>query len=100
MSVACEFTRGKWNGTNRAVFRLGKESMIVRIMNKFEIFIGSDSKFYFHLKAENGEIIAASQGYTTKQSAECGIDAVKRIAANAGVIDCTLSQGQGLTLGA
>jgi hypothetical protein len=69
-------------------------------MNKFEIFIGSECKFYFHLKAENGEIIAASQGYTTKQSAESGIDAVKRIAAMAGVIDCTLPQGNGPTSGA
>ncbi len=68
---------------------------MVRIVNKFEIFVGSDSKFYFHLKAENGEIIAASQGYTTKQSAESGIDSVKRIAAEASVIDCTVNQDQG-----
>ena len=39
-------------------------------MGKFEIFEGVDGKYYFHLKAENGLIIAASQGYTTRQSAE------------------------------
>jgi len=53
---------------------------------KFEIFVGADNQFYFHLKAENGEIIAASQGYSTKQSAEVGIDAIKRIAQDAQVI--------------
>jgi hypothetical protein len=31
----------------------------------------------FHLKAANGEIIAASQGYETKASAENGIESVR-----------------------
>ncbi len=60
-------------------------------MGKFEIFVGMDGLFYFHLKAENGEIIAASQGYTTKQSAENGISAIKRIASQGEVFDMTLS---------
>ena len=59
-------------------------------MGKFEIFEGKGDHFYFHLKAENGEIIAASQGYTTKQSAEHGIASIKRIAATAEVIDLNL----------
>lgn len=63
-------------------------------MSKFEIFVGSDEKFYFHLKAENGEIIAASQGYTSKQSAEGGIEAIKGIAAQAAVLDLTQDQVQ------
>jgi uncharacterized protein YegP (UPF0339 family) len=54
---------------------------------KFEIFVGNDKQFYFHLKAENGEIIAASQAYSTKQSAEVGIVAIKRIAQNAVVVN-------------
>jgi uncharacterized protein YegP (UPF0339 family) len=54
---------------------------------KFEIFRGSDRQFYFHLKAQNGEVIAASQGYTTKQSAETGIAAIKEIASDAKVIE-------------
>jgi uncharacterized protein len=41
----------------------------------------------FHLKAPNGEIIAASQGYETKASAEKGIAAIKTHAANAKVED-------------
>jgi hypothetical protein len=60
-------------------------------MGKFEIFSGADGHFYFHLKAENGEIVAASQGYTTKQSAENGIAAIKRIAAQAEVSDLKLA---------
>lgn len=56
-------------------------------MGKFEIFIGADGQFYFHLKAENGLIIAASQGYTSKQSAENGIEAMKRVATQAEVAD-------------
>ena len=39
------------------------------------------------LKAPNGEIIAASQGYETKASTEKGIAAVKTHAANAKVED-------------
>lgn len=56
-------------------------------MGRFEIFIGADGQYYFHLKAENGQIIAASQGYTSKQSAQNGIDAIKRLALPAQVID-------------
>lgn len=44
---------------------------------KFEIFYGSNSQYYFRLKAANGEKILASEGYTTKQSCKNGIDAVK-----------------------
>jgi hypothetical protein len=62
------------------------------MMGKFEIFNGVDRLFYFHLKAENGEIIASSQGYTTKQSAENGIAAIKRIASQTVVFDLTLTE--------
>jgi uncharacterized protein YegP (UPF0339 family) len=37
---------------------------------KFEISKDKCGKFRFHLKAANGEIIAASQGYDTKTGAE------------------------------
>jgi uncharacterized protein len=42
---------------------------------KFEISKDQAGKFRFHLKAPNGEIIAASQRYETKASAEKGIEA-------------------------
>jgi uncharacterized protein len=56
---------------------------------KFEISKDHAGKFRFHLKAPNGEIIAASQGYETKASAEKGIQAIKTHAANATVVDKT-----------
>jgi len=43
-------------------------------------------KFRFHLKAPNGEIIAASQGYETKASAEKGIEAIKTHAPGADLV--------------
>ncbi|WP_329521083.1 YegP family protein [Spirillospora sp. NBC_01491] len=57
---------------------------------KFEIFKDHASEFRFRLKAPNGEIIAASQGYTTKDSALNGVDAVRR-SAEARVEDLTTS---------
>jgi uncharacterized protein YegP (UPF0339 family) len=56
---------------------------------KFEISKDKAGKFRFHRKAANGEIVAASQGYETKASAESGIQAVKMAAADATVNDVT-----------
>jgi uncharacterized protein len=54
---------------------------------KFEIIKDHAGKFRFHLKAPNGEIIAASQGYETKANAEKGIEAIKTHAPGANVED-------------
>jgi hypothetical protein len=54
---------------------------------QFEISKDHAGKFRFHLKAPNGEIIAASQGYESKASAEKGIEAIKTHAPNAKVED-------------
>jgi uncharacterized protein len=56
---------------------------------KFEISKDKSGKFRFHLKAANGEIIAASQGYETRASAEKGIESVKTSASDAKVVDLT-----------
>jgi hypothetical protein len=46
---------------------------------KFEIFQSENNgKFYFRLKARNGQIILSSQGYSTKASARNGIESVQR----------------------
>lgn len=50
---------------------------------KFQIFKGRDGQYYFRLRAANGEIIASSEGYATKQSAEKGIDAIRQVASDA-----------------
>jgi uncharacterized protein len=56
---------------------------------KFEISKDHAGKFRFRLKAPNGEIIAASQGYETKANAEKGIEAIKMRASTATVEDHT-----------
>ena len=55
----------------------------------FEIQCDIAGKFRFHLKAANGEIIAASQSYLSRQSAENGIASVKKNAPTAKIIDQT-----------
>ena len=53
----------------------------------FEISKDHAGKFRFHLRAPNGEIMAASQGYESKANAEKGIEAIKTHAAGAKVED-------------
>ena len=52
---------------------------------KFEMFRDKAGEFHFRLKARNGEIIAASEGYTSKLSCLNGIDSVRTNAADATV---------------
>jgi len=56
---------------------------------KFEISKDHAGKFRFHLKAPNGEIMAASQRYETKANAGKGIEAIKTHAPGAKVEDHT-----------
>lgn len=44
---------------------------------KYEIFLGKDQQYYFHLKAANGEIILASEAYTQKHNAEKAVESVR-----------------------
>lgn len=46
-------------------------------MSAFVIQMSSNNKYYFTLKAGNGEVILTSQMYETKQGAETGIASVK-----------------------
>jgi uncharacterized protein len=56
---------------------------------KFEIFKDKGGQFRFNLKAGNGEVIASSEGYASKASAQNGIESVKKNAADAAVVDLT-----------
>ncbi len=58
-------------------------------LKNFTVFQGKDDQYYWNLKAKNGEILCQSEGYTTKQSAEGGVEACKRQAYDAGTIDET-----------
>jgi len=59
------------------------ESKAAVKQSRFEVFTGEDKKFYFHLRAGNGEIILVSQAYTAKASAMTGIKSVQTNGANA-----------------
>ena len=52
---------------------------------KWEIYNDKAGEFRFRLKASNGEIILASQGYSSKASCKNGIESVKTNAPEAEV---------------
>ena len=54
---------------------------------KFEVFIDKAGEFRFRLKAGNGEIIAASEGYKAKDGCLKGIDSVKDNSAWSDVVE-------------
>jgi len=56
---------------------------------RFEIFKDAVGKFRFRLRAQNGEIIAESQGYESKESCQKGITSVKENASKAETKDYT-----------
>jgi uncharacterized protein YegP (UPF0339 family) len=53
---------------------------------KYEIFLDAGQKYRFRLKAMNGEIVAASQGYKSKESCKNGIASISKNATGAQVI--------------
>ncbi len=55
----------------------------------FELKTGADGKYHFSLKASNGQIIASSQMYKTKNGALNGIESVRSHAADATLKDTT-----------
>ena len=56
---------------------------------KFVLEKGSTGKYHFNLHAANGQVIATSQHYESKESALHGIESVKRNAPDAEVEDNT-----------
>ena len=52
---------------------------------KFEIYLDKKKEYRFRLKASNGEIILASEGYTAKAGCKNGIDSVIKNAKGAKV---------------
>jgi uncharacterized protein YegP (UPF0339 family) len=57
---------------------------------KFELTKDVAGEFRFKLVAENGQTVAVSQGYSTKESALNGIKSVKQNAAKAVLEDKTV----------
>ena len=58
------------------------ENFEAKTCPKFEVFADKAGKFRFRLKARNGEIILASQGYASTASCLAGIESVKKNAAD------------------
>ncbi|WP_445468250.1 YegP family protein [Herbiconiux wuyangfengii] len=56
---------------------------------KFEIYQSPNGEYRFRLKAGNGEIIAVSEGYSSKASAKGGIESVQKNAPDADIDDLT-----------
>jgi uncharacterized protein YegP (UPF0339 family) len=54
---------------------------------KFEIFIDRKKQYRFHLKASNGEVIAASQAYENKAACIKCVKAIQKNAPTAQIID-------------
>ena len=54
---------------------------------KFEMYVDRAGEFRFRLKAANGEIIAASEGYKAKESCENGIASVRENAPVAEMVE-------------
>ncbi len=47
-------------------------------MGKFIISTRTNGEFQFNLKADNGQVILTSEGYTTKAACNNGIESVKK----------------------
>lgn len=76
---------------------------------KFELKTSTNGKFYFNLKAGNGQIILSSEMYESKSAAENGIASVQKNAGDDGRYDrkesssgkpyFTLKAGNGQVIG-
>ncbi|MEV8173720.1 YegP family protein [Microbacterium sp. NPDC079176] len=53
----------------------------------FELYTDKSGEYRFRLKSGNGEVIAISEGYSSKSSALNGIDSMRRNAADAEVVE-------------
>jgi uncharacterized protein YegP (UPF0339 family) len=60
--------------------------MEVQPMSKFEIY-HSKSGYRWRLKANNGEIVATGEEYSTKDGAKNGCAAVRRAAETADIVE-------------
>ena len=56
-------------------------------MGKFELKKAANGKYHFNLKASNGQVVATSQMYESKESALNGIESVRKNAPDAQLDD-------------
>ena len=58
-------------------------------MAKFEIYQDKKGEFRWRLRADNNQVIAAGEGYSSKAGCKNGIESVKKNAPKAEVVDQT-----------
>lgn len=63
-----------------------EESIKKAVNPKFEVYVDKADEFRFRMKARNGEIIVASEGYKSKSSCLNGIESVRKNAADSDVV--------------
>ena len=56
-------------------------------LGKFELYESDNGEWHFRLKARNGEIIAVSEGYSSKNGALNGIESVRKNAQTKKIIE-------------
>jgi uncharacterized protein len=61
---------------------------------KFEVYKDAKGKFRFRLRAPNGEIIASSEGYSSKSACLKGIESVKQNAHEANMVEISSPEAQ------
>ena len=75
-STASNAKRGQAN-VQKIVGQIVVEEMAAQSDARFSTFKGLDGRYYFHLKAINGEIVLQSQSYASKAGATGGIQSVQ-----------------------
>ncbi|MBR4622301.1 MAG: YegP family protein [Ruminococcus sp.] len=63
------------------------EGFAVEKNPKFELYNDKKGEFRFRLKATNGQVICASEGYTTKAACKNGIESVRKNAADGEIFE-------------
>jgi len=56
-------------------------------MPKFEVYMDNSGEYRFRLRARNGQIIAVSQGYKSKEGCMKGIESVRTNAPIAQIVE-------------
>ena len=59
--------------------------------NRFDPKVARNGKYYFSLKASNGQVIGNSEMYESKAGCENGIDSVRKNAPGAAIDDQTIT---------
>ncbi len=54
---------------------------------KFELWTDKGGQYRFNLKASNGQVIATSEGYSSKASALNGIESIRKNAPDAPIVE-------------